>query len=122
MSAVTLMILVIFGCIVLGVIISEAPVQKETTPFEVIIRPTKPKVVVKEVIKYVDRPVVAPKQARSAPPKKVVDKPDRTAYNEAKAALVGMGYRASSVKALLDSIGPCDTAETYIKKALTRRT
>ncbi len=113
--------IILILCFIFGIIISErrtkSPIPK---PYEIVIR----SVPVKEVIRYVDRPV-APKQARSArapTPERVIDKVNKTAYNEAKAALVAMGYRASMVKALLDAIGPCDTAEEYVKKALTRRT
>lgn len=86
-------------------------------------KPAEPLLPFRVVIEPIPKP---PKQENKSPrPQKIkeVKPPDFTkslAFNEAKSALVSMGYKAGPVKDLLKNLGPCNSAEDYIQKALTR--
>jgi hypothetical protein len=110
-------------------------------PFEVVVRARTP--VVKEVIRYVDRPAVSPRKSTpikntkttSAIPSPKTPAPvfnppitkkgaptplNKTAFAEAKQGLVAMGYKVGEAKRILEAVGHCDSAEEYIRKAMTR--
>jgi Holliday junction resolvasome RuvABC DNA-binding subunit len=115
------MLIIIVVCIAAGIISSE-PTQEKSVfePFEPFIQP---KTIVKTVIKYVDRPQIMIKEIVVQPKRKVVATLtlDHIAFNEAKSGLMSMGYKAGEAKRVLEAVGYCNTAEEYMKKALTRK-
>jgi hypothetical protein len=129
------------GCFIFGLFLPAKKKKEVEWPLEVVVRARTP--VVKEVIRYVDRPAVSPRKSTPIkntkttsaipspktpvpvfnPPitKKSVPTPlNKTAFAEAKQGLVAMGYRAGEAKRILEAIGRCETAEEYIRKAMLR--
>jgi hypothetical protein len=135
------------GCFIFGLFLPAKKKKEVEWPLEVVVRArtpvVQPKVIVKEVIRYVERPAVSPRKSTpikntkttsAIPPPKtpvpVFNPPitkkgaptplNKTAFAEAKQGLVAMGYGAGEAKRILESIGHCNTAEEYIRKAMTR--
>jgi hypothetical protein len=138
----TVLMVFIIGGLILGWLLPTKKVKRLDLPFEIVIRGKEkkdvlPKIVIKEVIRYVDRPksvvrqpvrtprasptVVAAQKRMESPQIKSM-KPQRNveALREAKAGLMALGYGAGEAKRILESIGRCSTAEEYIKKAMMR--
>jgi hypothetical protein len=135
------------GCFIFGLFLPAKKNKHIDFPFEVVVRERKrenpPKVIVKEVIRYVDRPAVSPRKSTpikntkttSAIPSPKTPAPvfnppitkkgaptplNKTAFAEAKQGLVAMGYKVGEAKRILEAVGHCDSAEEYIRKAMTR--
>jgi hypothetical protein len=151
-SAVVILTFVFIGCFVIGLFLPAKKSKSLDMPFEVVVRARtkeiiQPKVIVKEVIRYVNRPrkSITTKTIKTTPAlsqpttpvpvyttpiiKKRVGVPpikatkpqvNKDVFNEAKKALMSLGYRAGDAKSVLESIGSCSTAEEYIRKAMTR--
>ena len=137
-SGTILMIVIISVCLMFGFLLPSKPKKEFEWPFEVVIKPRpEPKVIIKEVVRYIDRPrdvvklpapipTASPKQpiitkCIESPPIKLKKKEDnKQAFNEAKKGLMSLGYRAGDAKSVLESVGHCDTAEEYIRKAMIR--
>lgn len=112
--------LFLYGCLIFvlpfifGLLTGKKKVDKPKVQYRVVIEPV--------VVREKERPKQKPTSIKKEPqPPKEEDFTKTVAFNEAKSALVGMGYKAGSVKDLLKSIGQCNSAEEYIKQALTRR-
>ena len=133
------------GCFVLGWFLPAKKKREVEWPFEIVVREKRveqPKVIVKEVIRYVERPAKSPPKSMVRPPPKppttasnpsiikkgsgtptiktVKPQVNQAVFNEAKNGLVSLGYGAGEAKRILESIGGCSTAEEYIRKAMMR--
>jgi hypothetical protein len=144
-SGTVVMMVVLISCVILGCFLPAKKVKRLDLPFEIVVRARTP--VVKEVIRYVDRPrksipiktvkttpVIPPPKTpvpvytppiiknRGGTPtiKAVKPQVNQEAFNEAKRGLMSIGYNSGEAKRVLESVGHCDTAEEYIRKAMLR--
>lgn len=108
---------------IVGVISSWKKKPQPIIPFSIRIEPVMPTkqigpVVPLEKVEPKPKPKLEPKPKKEKPEPK--PKVDKTAFNEAKAALVNMGYKVASAKLALESVGVCDSAEEYLQKVFSK--